>query len=59
MKAWDDFCSTEAGSVLLVPKNRTYHLKPITFSGPCKSELKMQVSHHYGKKTFFFHLDTR
>ncbi|OWM78379.1 polygalacturonase QRT2-like [Punica granatum] len=42
MKAWEDACSTEGG-VLLVPKNRTYHLKPITFSGPCKSGMKMQI----------------
>ncbi|KAK4803002.1 hypothetical protein SAY86_001205 [Trapa natans] len=42
VKAWDDFCSTQ-GSVLLVPMNRTYHLKPIKFSGPCKSELRLQI----------------
>ncbi|CAK9167665.1 unnamed protein product [Ilex paraguariensis] len=29
----------EGGAVLVIPTNRTYHLKPITFLGPCKSLL--------------------
>ncbi|XP_061373768.1 polygalacturonase-like, partial [Gastrolobium bilobum] len=33
-KAWNAACST--GSVLLVPENNFYYLKPITYSGPCK-----------------------
>lgn len=28
----------------MVPKNRNYHLKPITFSGPCKSHVTFKVS---------------
>lgn len=33
-KAWNEACSK--GYVLVVPKNRIYRLKPITFSGPCQ-----------------------
>ncbi|KAJ1411924.1 Pectin lyase fold/virulence factor [Sesbania bispinosa] len=33
-KAWNEACS--GGAVLVVPENKVYHLKPITFSGPCQ-----------------------
>ncbi|KAK7341164.1 hypothetical protein VNO80_24089 [Phaseolus coccineus] len=33
-KAWSEACSR--GGVLVVPENRIYRLKPITFSGPCR-----------------------
>ncbi|KAF2307913.1 hypothetical protein GH714_033329 [Hevea brasiliensis] len=36
-KAWEEACSCEAG-VLVVPESR-YRLKPLRFSGPCKSNL--------------------
>ncbi|KAF5193241.1 Polygalacturonase [Thalictrum thalictroides] len=36
LKAWNKACST-ASATLVVPKNMNYLLKPITFSGPCKS----------------------
>uniref|UniRef100_A0A5B7B9H6 endo-polygalacturonase n=1 Tax=Davidia involucrata TaxID=16924 RepID=A0A5B7B9H6_DAVIN len=42
-KAWKEACSSSTGGVLVVPKNRIYHLKPITFSGPCKSALTMKI----------------
>ncbi|XP_062115367.1 polygalacturonase-like [Humulus lupulus] len=43
-KAWNRACSSKFG-VVLVPKNRVYHLKPITFSGPCKSsQITMRIS---------------
>ncbi|CAK9167668.1 unnamed protein product [Ilex paraguariensis] len=42
-KAWKEACSFEGVAVLVIPANRTYHLKPITFSGPCKSVLTMMV----------------
>ncbi|TKY67930.1 Polygalacturonase QRT2 [Spatholobus suberectus] len=32
-KAWNEACSR--GAILVVPENRIYRLKPITFSGPC------------------------
>lgn len=35
-------CASER-AVLEVPKERIYHLKPITFSGPCKSDLTFKV----------------
>ncbi|KAK7323215.1 hypothetical protein VNO77_26680 [Canavalia gladiata] len=40
-KAWDKACST--GGVLVVPKKRVYHLKPIIFSGPCISNTTFTV----------------
>ncbi|KAL2329296.1 hypothetical protein Fmac_022723 [Flemingia macrophylla] len=33
-KAWNEACSR--GATLVVPENRIYRLKPITFSGPCQ-----------------------
>lgn len=41
--AWKVACSSEK-AVLLVPINRIYHLKPVTFAGPCNSGLTMRVS---------------
>ncbi|KAA8515674.1 hypothetical protein F0562_018715 [Nyssa sinensis] len=41
-KAWKETCSSKEG-VLVVPKNRIYRLKPITFSGPCKSALALKI----------------
>ncbi|XP_030474289.1 polygalacturonase-like [Syzygium oleosum] len=41
-KAWNVACSSERAAIV-VPKNRIYHLKPITFSGPCKSGLTFKV----------------
>ncbi|KAL6981210.1 Glycosidase [Sarracenia purpurea var. burkii] len=42
-KAWEEACMGK-DAVLVVPKQRTYHLKPVTFSGPCNSGLTMKVS---------------
>jgi hypothetical protein len=42
-KAWMEACSSK-DSVLVVPENRNYYLKPITFSGPCESNFIMKVS---------------
>ncbi|XAR54364.1 Polygalacturonase [Bertholletia excelsa] len=41
-KAWEVACSSNGG-VLVVPKNRIYHLKPLTFSGPCRAGLTMKI----------------
>uniref|UniRef100_A0A2N9IYY6 endo-polygalacturonase n=1 Tax=Fagus sylvatica TaxID=28930 RepID=A0A2N9IYY6_FAGSY len=41
-KAWKVACSSH-GAVLVVPQ-KNYLLKPIRFSGPCKSDLKVQIS---------------
>ncbi|KAL5543575.1 hypothetical protein UlMin_007359 [Ulmus minor] len=41
-KAWNRACSSKQGAIL-VPKNKVYHLKPITFSGPCRSGLTMLI----------------
>ncbi|KAL2895780.1 Polygalacturonase, partial [Bienertia sinuspersici] len=42
VKAWDEACSS-SNAVLLVPSEKTYLLKPITFKGPCNS-LKIQLA---------------
>ncbi|KAG2403403.1 Polygalacturonase protein [Vigna angularis] len=41
-KAWEVACSY-AGAVFVVPQ-KNYLLKPITFSGPCKSNIAVQIS---------------
>ncbi|KAJ9695794.1 hypothetical protein PVL29_010992 [Vitis rotundifolia] len=41
-KAWKAACSSP-GSVLVVPKDKNYLLKPITFQGPCKSSITVQI----------------
>ncbi|XP_059440143.1 polygalacturonase-like [Corylus avellana] len=41
-KAWREACSSK-DSVLVVPQNRSYHLKPITFKGPCNSNFTFKV----------------
>ncbi|OMP10071.1 Glycoside hydrolase, family 28 [Corchorus olitorius] len=42
-KAWKYACSSSQGAVLVVPKKKIYHVKPIDFSGPCKSALVFKV----------------
>lgn len=42
-KAWTAACSSSRPAVLLVPKGKTYLLKSITLSGPCKSNLVFMV----------------
>ncbi|XP_065871930.1 polygalacturonase [Euphorbia lathyris] len=34
-KAWKEACSSQTSVTLIVPNNKIYHLKPLTFSGPC------------------------
>ncbi|XP_010557796.1 PREDICTED: polygalacturonase QRT2-like [Tarenaya hassleriana] len=39
-KAWDAACSSSTRTVFyVVPRNRVYHLKPVKFSGPCRSQV--------------------
>ncbi|KAE8098799.1 hypothetical protein FH972_016836 [Carpinus fangiana] len=42
-KAWEVACSSN-GAVLVVVPQKNYRLKPIRFSGPCKSDITMQIS---------------
>ncbi|GMI79647.1 ARABIDOPSIS DEHISCENCE ZONE POLYGALACTURONASE 2, polygalacturonase abscission zone A. thaliana [Hibiscus trionum] len=42
-KAWKKACSSKGGVVLLVPQGKNYVLKPVRFTGPCKSNLTMQI----------------
>ncbi|GLT62293.1 hypothetical protein SLA2020_349410 [Shorea laevis] len=36
-KAWEEACSYGGDVLMVVPKNRVYVVKPVTFSGPCRS----------------------
>ncbi|KAG6581572.1 hypothetical protein SDJN03_21574, partial [Cucurbita argyrosperma subsp. sororia] len=40
--AWKEACSSSK-AMILVPKGRTYYLKSITFSGPCRSPLTLKI----------------
>ncbi|PIA34536.1 hypothetical protein AQUCO_03700071v1 [Aquilegia coerulea] len=42
LKAWQKACSITSAT-LVVPKNKNYLLKPITFSGPCKSSITLKI----------------
>nr|XP_034920192.1 polygalacturonase-like [Populus alba] len=42
-KAWKEACSSSEGAIVVVPRY-TYRLKPITFQGPCKSNITLQVN---------------
>ncbi|TXG55815.1 hypothetical protein EZV62_017128 [Acer yangbiense] len=42
-RAWQEACSSSREAVLVVPKNKIYYLKPLRFSGPCKSSLTMKI----------------
>ncbi|KAG8646699.1 hypothetical protein MANES_09G024100v8 [Manihot esculenta] len=41
-KAWEEACSSEEGAVIVVPEKK-YRLKPVRFSGPCKSNITVQI----------------
>ncbi|KAK9921886.1 hypothetical protein M0R45_030380 [Rubus argutus] len=41
-KAWMVACSSDTAAVLVVPQ-KIYWLKPIRFSGPCESQLTVQI----------------
>ncbi|KAJ1429954.1 Pectin lyase fold/virulence factor [Sesbania bispinosa] len=43
-KAWKVVCSYSGEAVLVVPEENNYLLKPIRFSGPCKSNIQVQIS---------------
>ncbi|XP_073108137.1 polygalacturonase-like isoform X1 [Elaeis guineensis] len=42
-EAWKEACSSSTSAVLMVPENKNYLLKPITFSGPCKSDVSLMI----------------
>ncbi|PPD68695.1 hypothetical protein GOBAR_DD34429 [Gossypium barbadense] len=42
-KAWEEACSSKGEVVLEVPQGKRYQLKPIRFSGPCNSNLTIQI----------------
>ncbi|XP_039008668.1 polygalacturonase-like [Hibiscus syriacus] len=42
-QAWKYACSSSQGATMVVPKQKIYRLKPINFSGPCKSPLILQI----------------
>ncbi|XP_021283060.1 polygalacturonase-like [Herrania umbratica] len=42
-KAWKEACSSKGTVVLEVPEGKSYLLRPVRFSGPCKSNLTIQI----------------
>uniref|UniRef100_A0ACD5WF04 Uncharacterized protein n=1 Tax=Avena sativa TaxID=4498 RepID=A0ACD5WF04_AVESA len=42
-KAWNAACSSSRPAVLLVPNGKSYLLKAVTLSGPCKSSVVLMV----------------
>ncbi|KAL3537443.1 hypothetical protein ACH5RR_000809 [Cinchona calisaya] len=42
IKAWKKACSTKQ-SIFMVPARKVYHLKPVTFEGPCQSGITMRI----------------
>ncbi|GFP89698.1 polygalacturonase [Phtheirospermum japonicum] len=43
-KAWTEACSSSGDVNFVVPQNKDYLLKPIRFSGPCTSDITVQIS---------------
>ncbi|KAI3683036.1 hypothetical protein L1987_83514 [Smallanthus sonchifolius] len=43
MEAWRNACSYSKGAEFVVPRNKVYHLKPITFSGPCNPNFNVKI----------------
>ncbi|XP_020587110.1 polygalacturonase-like [Phalaenopsis equestris] len=43
LKAWNAACSSNSPVSYIIPKGNTYLLKPITFSGPCKSHISVMI----------------
>ncbi|WOL04977.1 polygalacturonase-like [Canna indica] len=42
-KAWKEVCASSTSATLMVPNSKSYHLKPVTFEGPCKANVKVVV----------------
>ncbi|XP_010906126.2 polygalacturonase-like [Elaeis guineensis] len=42
-KAWKEACACHSSVVFLVPEHKRYLLKPIIFSGPCKSDVTVMI----------------
>ncbi|CAA7387942.1 unnamed protein product [Spirodela intermedia] len=41
--AWKAACSSATPVTMLVPEGKAYRLKPVTFSGPCKSAITVAI----------------
>ncbi|KAL9150735.1 hypothetical protein ABFS82_11G008200 [Erythranthe guttata] len=42
--AWKEACSSSQDVNFVVPKSKTYLLKPLRFTGPCKSHITMEIN---------------
>ncbi|KAG8363606.1 hypothetical protein BUALT_Bualt19G0039900 [Buddleja alternifolia] len=42
-KAWDQACNSMGSVKMVVPSNKTYYVKHINFTGPCKSPISMEI----------------
>ncbi|KAK6912206.1 Glycoside hydrolase, family 28 [Dillenia turbinata] len=46
LSAWNDTCNdddSEEWPTMVIPEGKTYLVKPITFAGPCKSGVQVQI----------------
>ncbi|XP_072979357.1 polygalacturonase QRT2-like [Typha angustifolia] len=43
VKVWEEACSSFDSAVILVPEMKTYLLKPVTFSGPCRAHITLMI----------------
>ncbi|WCJ33701.1 Pectin lyase-like superfamily protein [Euphorbia peplus] len=42
-KAWKEACASQTSVTLIIPKKKIYYLKPVTFSGPCQSDIVFKI----------------
>ncbi|KAL6557547.1 hypothetical protein OROMI_017897 [Orobanche minor] len=41
--AWDKACNSSESVKMMVPKGKTYYVKHINFTGPCRSSVSMEI----------------
>ncbi|KAL2514448.1 Polygalacturonase QRT2 [Forsythia ovata] len=41
--AWNRACNSSKKSIFLIPRHKTYHIRQINFTGPCKSSMKIEI----------------
>ncbi|XP_075507990.1 polygalacturonase-2-like [Primulina tabacum] len=42
-RAWDKACNSTSSSTIVVPRGKTYYIKHVDFSGPCKNSVSMEI----------------
>ncbi|KAL2514466.1 putative polygalacturonase [Forsythia ovata] len=41
--AWNRACNSSKKIIFLIPRHKTYHIRRINFTGPCKSSMKIEI----------------